>query len=178
MKEENFEILGQHKYKVTLTGKDADGRAIPVERIIHFPYIKTSSALKIFLGTSGEFRELVKAMFTKGSVTSGGFNVDRLEILHKALDMLNDHFAGALVDAFTQVINIALDEYDDDGRKVAAGDCAMMDPEDVHKVFKIVIEDMGVVLKNVFGMEVTKPKKKNVAKLPSPTQDNQTPEAS
>ena len=155
-KEQSFEVLALHKYKVILSSG---------EKTIAFPYGKTSAIIKIFLGTSGEFRELVKSIFTKDTK---GFLIDRIELIYKALDMFNEKFADSLVDAFTKVVNTALNEYDNDGRLTVAGNCLMLPPEDVHKIFSVVIADIGDVLKNVFGMEVTKPRKKRLSSRAQP----------
>ena len=142
----SYEILELHKYKVN------------GERIISLPYIKTSAIIAIFLGTSGEFKEIIK-----GVITSDGISINS-ETINKALDLLNVEFAMALREQLTNIINIALDEYDADGKLIKTGNCSMMGIEDVKEILDVIIFDIGKVLKNVFGMETKRktpsPKKK------------------
>lgn len=148
-KQKSYEVLELHKYKVMLSAG---------ETLLAFPYIKISSILKIFMGTSGEFRDLIKSMFSRESVGSGNLSIDKIAVLHNALDMLNTAFAASIVDAFTEVVDIALTEYDQDGNIAKQGNCRMMSAEDVNIIFRVVLTDLGEVLKNVFGMEATQKK--------------------
>jgi hypothetical protein len=131
----SYEALELHKYKVK------------GERIISLPFVKTSAIIAIFLGTSGEFKEIIK-----GVITSSGIILNEETIL-KALDLLNMDFAMTLREQLISIIDIALDEYDNDGKFIKKGDCSMMDIEDAKEILDVVIFDIGRVLKNVFGME-------------------------
>ena len=149
----SYEVLELHKYKVK------------GDRIISLPYVKTSAVIAIFLGTSGEFKEIIR-----GILTSTGITLNEETIL-KALDLLNMDFAMTLREQLTAVINITLDEYDDDGKLIKNGDCSMMDIEDVKEILDVVIFDIGKVLKNVLGMEVKKkaPSPKKKEEIPNPS---------
>lgn len=143
----SYEVIELHKYKVILSIG---------ERIISLPYIKTSAIIAIFLGTSGEFKDILK-----GIIISGGITVSE-EIINKAFNLLNMDFAMNLREQLNEVINIVLDEYDKDGNLVKKGNCLMMQIEDIKKIIDIVIYDIGQVLKNVFGVEA-----KTIEQLPS-----------
>lgn len=152
MKEKSYEILGLHKYKVTLGGK---------EREIAFPWITSSAIEAIILGTAGEFKGLIME-----AITADGFKFNET-MLEKALELLNPLFAVNLKNQVTEICSIALDEYDAEGHLKTKGNCSMLFDEDIAIIIKVVVDNFQEVLKNVFGMEVIKKET-----IPSPIQES------
>ena len=105
-KEKSFEILSLHKYKVVLS----EGKIITIS----LPYIKTSAITAILFGSATEFKEIIKE-----TISAEGIKLDmakmKFNTIMKALELLNRDFMTNLNKQLTDVVNIALDEYDTSG---------------------------------------------------------------
>jgi hypothetical protein len=153
-KEKSFDVLELHKYKVVLSEKDPK-TGKQKEIIISLPYVKTSAITAILFGSATEFKEIIKE-----TISPEGIKFDmamvKFNTITKALDLLNRGFMENLNQQLTDVVNIALDEYDSDGNKVKDGKCSMMAPEDIKAIVDVLLYDIGEVIKNVFGVETKK----------------------
>ncbi len=151
-KEKSFEtvidngILKLHTYVAHFSTGD---------KTIKLPYGKTSLISAILFGSVTEFRELIKEYIQPESITINVAELKR-KIIMKALDILDRDFSVKILDQVNDVMNIVLTEYDADGKVIKEGNCFNLPPEDIKVLVDILIYDIPEVLKNVFGVGVTK----------------------
>jgi hypothetical protein len=126
-----YEQIGPHRYIVDFT----DG----TKREIRIAWVKTNAILKIILGFGSEIKDALLALLD-GNIRAAA---------ELAVNALSQKVVTTFFDQADEIARIALDEYDDQGKLVKAGDTTLMEPEDVLQVIQVVITDIVALLKNV-----------------------------
>jgi hypothetical protein len=132
-KVETFEKIGPHIYKT----KFLDGSEVEIRLV----WAKTNVILKKIMGFSVEIKTALLTLLdgdTRGAIQA-------------AIASISDQMIYNFFDDVNEIVCRALDEYDEKGKLVKAGDTTLMNPEDVKAVIEVVIADIMDLLKNVLG---------------------------
>jgi len=138
----NFEQIAPHTYEAKLS----DGEKLQVKMV----WVKTQAIIEILLGFGSDIKDAILSLVDgdrKAAIEAVVASLSR--------DMIQNFFTEA-----NRIACIALDEYDDQGKLIEAGDTSMMAPEDVFAVMNIVMTDITELLKNVLRPTPKPPKKK------------------
>lgn len=128
---DHFSKIGPHLYDLTYE----DGTTQQIKIV----WAKTQPIIQIILG----FGEDVKASLL--ALLDG----DKAAAIEAIIHTLSRSMVDTFFEEANRIACIALDEYDEKGKLVKAGDTTLMAPEDVFSVMAMVLHDITELLKNV-----------------------------